>query len=262
MPGQEWHRSLLRAHPRGAEAAEVVENEYRSLQHLAAIFPDKEFFPKILGKKSSVTIQSSAPDAQSGGSKIQDAAKVLSHLREGTSRKISWKESPVRKTLASATADLRSSGLADWMLTIEKATRLFDQKWENSPIEHIYSHGDFIPWNLRPGGFAFDWEWADYRLPWHDAFHYLWMPRILKGDDDFNSLWSPWSGADGTILRHGAEITESDWVAACSYLAWQFAFYASASARNTENLSESPLLASLHTLLINSLSSKSPAQQP
>lgn len=67
---------------------------------------------------------------------------------------------------------------------IQQSTDYLQLTFADRPLSTRYSHGDFVPWNLRrkPNRplFAFDWEYADpNQVALFDLLHYLFMPRML-----------------------------------------------------------------------------------
>jgi hypothetical protein len=116
------------------------------------------------------------------------------------------------------------------------------------------SHGDFIRWNILPGPFAFDWEWAAPRLPWHDAFHYLWMPLLGSNRcPGIQNLWTLWNGKNGRLL-HGYNSSPPDSMLYClAYLTIQFAFYAKSSAIEHPAIQQNPFLKRIAAVLASTL---------
>ena len=240
--------------PKGPMAPEVIEIERLALTTLNQEFPVDPFFPKILAYGDGITLQTPPGGKNQPSISDRESGQLLERLEKRLRRAIPWHDSPVRATLVKAVAELRTIKTTEWAATIDTTLDHFDTVFETGTIQHVFSHGDFVPWNIRSGPFVFDWEWAAYRLPHHDAFHYLWMPVILKRDVDAESLWKLWTGPRGRAICLDKPCGRRDRQDALSYLAWQFAFYAGASARNGEDLENSRLLHTLHTLLSYSLS--------
>lgn len=241
--------------PRGAESGAMIENERHTLSLFSKVFPADSFYPKILGYRDGVTIQS--PDnTHAGDFGVSYAAMTLIEtLSRGYTKNFFWRHSPVRSDVAGAASDLEIVGASKWALTLEKGLKILGSCFGDLVLPHPFSHGDLVPWNLRPGPFAFDWEWAGHRLPWHDAFHFLWMPKILSSKIvNFEALWKIWAGKDGLEIRQNkpADINHLKW--ALAYLLWQFAFYSAASARNNEPVEKSKLLNTLYSLLESAIS--------
>ena len=242
--------------PRGASSSEVIENEKRTLNDLALRFPDESFFPRLIGEMDGVTLQGPplGKDSANSGNDIEGSGNILARLRDGFHTSLLWSQSPVRVSLVDAIEQMHAADLPEWTSTAREALQLFDEQWAEDPILHILSHGDFVPWNIRSGSFAFDWEWSGMRLPWHDAFHYLWMPIILKKDVTLSELSRCWLGSEGQMIRAGMPVQSSDTLHACAYFAWQFSFYTAATLRKGETVLDNRLLGTLQSLLSASLS--------
>lgn len=235
--------------PRGADAPAVVRHEGDVLAELAIRFPGEGFFPSLLGRRDGCFLQSASPPVAPAG-QDQGPGSILARLAAGWSVAHPWQESPARHEILRNLETLRTAGEAAWAEPLDQADQLLGHHLGTADIPHPLSHGDFIPWNLRPGPFAFDWEWAAPRLPWHDAFHYLWMPRILKGKRlDLRKLWREWQGPAGQAVRLGKDASATDLLNAMGYLAWQLSFYAGATVRNSQALEDFALLAVLRDLL-------------
>ncbi len=236
--------------PRGAEAARVVSHEAGVLELLERRFPGQNFHPCLLGRRGGLTVQS----APSGGSprSAGKPAAILHTLAEGLTESFLWADSPVRRDIAASVAGLDTAGYRRVADRISEALALLDRDCGDGQLHHPFSHGDFIPWNFSGGDFLFDWEWSDFRLPWHDAFHYLWMPAILSRRSFRHAdLWNLWKGPVGNELRRGVPAEPGDTLFARAYLTWQASFYAAASVRNGDPPEGSGLLDRLHSLMIH-----------
>jgi hypothetical protein len=236
--------------PRGSAAAGMVRHEAGILYELSRRFPDQDFYPKLLGQRDGQFLQ--APPTRQGP---DDPGFILERLASAWSESIRWAESPVRKKILESLPRIRDAAAPHWADSLESAVARLDRQLGNSAIAHPLSHGDFIRWNLLPGPFAFDWEWAAPRLPWHDAFHYLWMPLFSKPKPPaFGELWQIWQGPAGTKLR--SKPPESDSLSfALSYLASQFAFYAHSRSMDVNDISSNVLLRKIDSTLAESLKS-------
>ncbi len=235
--------------PRGCDAFGVVRHEADILGQLAHRFSGEDFYPRLLGRRGGSFLQS-AHATKPSSSADPGPGWILARLSASWQDAHPWHLSPVRGEILEALRVLRSADATGWVDILERADTALSRRFGITPIRHPLSHGDFVPWNLRPGPFAFDWEWSAPRLPWHDAFHYLWMPRILEGRaPDAGRVWAIWQSPEGAALRMDQPLCEQSGMYALGYLAWQLSFYASATVRNSETLEAFPLLTRLRDLL-------------
>lgn len=237
--------------PRGAEARMVVRHEAEILEELGRRFPNEAFFPTVLGRRGGSFLQS-APPASGRSEKETNPESILSRLAAGWNEEHPWASSPVRTAILDATDHLRADVVVRWRRPLEQALEFLSRFFGDEPIPHPLSHGDFVPWNLRPGPFAFDWEWAAPRLPFHDRFHYIWMPAMLRAKRPLagDRLWKIWRAFRLLDFPAGGA-TSGDYAKACgvSYLAWQLSFYTAATIRNGQEPDHYPILANLRFAL-------------
>lgn len=235
--------------PRTADAAGVVVHEAWVLGELASRYPGANFHPTVLGQRDGLCLQG-PPQASPFSLGSSCPGSILRNLRAGWSESFPWEHSPVRESITKATAEIRSTGASDWANTLDRAVVALENHFGHAQIPHPMSHGDFIRWNILPGPFAFDWEWAAPRLPWHDAFHFLWMPAIssklrIQAED----LWNLWNSAQGSALRGSPDPDPDHLPLAVSYLASQLAFYGSSSPSDGHSIAGISLLQRMHTML-------------
>jgi hypothetical protein len=168
--------------PAGIQAAAAIRNEALALQHLQAALPNEHFFPRLLGLKLGASLQSAPPPAAGPGqASAKAAARSAGVLSASLHQKLPWVDSPVRRVILDTTLLCESAGLAKYASTLAEARTLMDAHWAGQSLRHHFSHGDFLPWNTRECAgmaFAFDWEWAEWRLPFHDSYHFLLMPAL------------------------------------------------------------------------------------
>jgi hypothetical protein len=238
--------------PRGPSAASVVRHEAEILDQLASRFPNQNFFPKILGRRNGQFLQ--APPPPTLAAEPTEPGKILTLLKEHWTESFTWAESPAHKTVIDSLPAIRSSGASEWADLLLAACNTLGHHYGNQPIPHPMSHGDFIRWNILPGPFAFDWEWAAPRLPWHDAFHYLWMPLLGSNRcPGIQNLWTLWNGKNGRLL-HGYNSSPPDSMLYClAYLTIQFAFYAKSSAIEHPAIQQNPFLKRIAAVLASTL---------
>lgn len=233
--------------PRGVEAWMVVHHEAGVLEELGRRFPNEAFYPTLLGRRGGSFLQS-APPASGRSQKTINPESILSRLAAGWHEEHPWSTSPVRAAIIDAAALLQAEASADWSSPLEQASEFLSRMFGADSILHPLSHGDFVPWNLRPGPFAFDWEWAAPRLPLHDRFHYLWMPAMLRSRRPLAvaRLWEIWR-AYRPLTSMDEQTSSGEFVRACgvSYLAWQLSFYSAATIRNQQDPDDYPILANL-----------------
>jgi hypothetical protein len=238
--------------PRGISAESVVRHEAEILDQLASRFPNQNFFPKILGRRNGQFLQ--APPPPTLAAEPTEPGKILTLLKEHWTESFTWAESPAHKTVIDSLPAIRSSGASEWADLLLAACNTLGHHYGNQPIPHPMSHGDFIRWNILPGPFAFDWEWAAPRLPWHDAFHYLWMPLLGSNRcPGIQNLWTLWNGKNGRLL-HGYNSSPPDSMLYClAYLTIQFAFYAKSSAIEHPAIQQNPFLKRIAAVLASTL---------
>lgn len=234
--------------PRGPSAASVVRHEAEILDQLASRFPNQNFFPKLLGRRNGQFLQ--APPPPTLAAEPTEPGKILTLLKEHWTESFTWAESPAQKTVIDSLPAIRSSGASGWADLLLAACNSLGHHYGNQPIPHPMSHGDFIRWNILPGPFAFDWEWAAPRLPWHDAFHYLWMP-LFGGKKPLSAeeLWNLWQGPRGLAIREGLPADPQSKLHALAYLTLQFAFYAKSCSKSGDDILSNLLLARIISTL-------------
>lgn len=234
--------------PRGPSAASVVRHEAEILDQLASRFPNQNFSPKLLGRRNGQFLQ--APPPPTLAAETTEPGKILTLLKEHWTESFTWAESPAQKTVIDSIPAIRSSGASEWADLLLAACNSLGHHYGNQPISHPMSHGDFIRWNILPGPFAFDWEWAAPRLPWHDAFHYLWMP-LFGGKKPLSAeeLWNLWQGPRGLAIREGLPADPQSKLHALAYLTLQFAFYAKSCSKSGDDILSNFLLARIVSTL-------------
>ena len=235
--------------PRGLRACEAVANEASALRTLADHFPDDEFYPRILGSEWLATVQSAGPEAPQTNSLIA-AGKVTGLLARKLSLDFCWQDSPEREEIVRAIAVIRTADLTDRADRLAESLAKLDAGLGDAVLPHPFSHGDLVPWNFSAGGFLFDWEWAAYRLPLHDAFHHLWMPHILgRARLESSKLQSRWSEAAAAFTNATPQLCLPVLgLLSRAYLLWQSSFYDVATLDHGDSVKGVRLLDRLHKL--------------
>ena len=240
--------------PRGPRSGEAIRREADTLELLAREFPGHDFYPKLLGHRDGLTVQSGPlPGKGEGPGQAADAGQVLRLLAGVSRRPLPWPDSPDRLAITTALGHLAAAGDPERGAILAAALARLDRDFSAAPPDHVLSHGDFVPWNLRGHVLVFDWEWSGERLLWHDALHFLWFPLLLAGPvPDFGSLMARWQGEAGRALRAGAALPEcpaARRASATAYLASQYSFYVSSSLLNGDSLGSFPFLTTMGKLL-------------
>lgn len=228
--------------PRGPKAGEAVEHEDRVLRGLAGLV-DTGHWPRSLGMRNGASMQS-APKRSDGGRGLPDsraAAGVSRMICNGMGqRDLEWSASPVAAQIhrAAEAHETRGDGASAQLL--RKAEGLLAERFWKDPVPHYFSHGDFVPWNMRGAEhpFVFDWEWAGWRLPFHDAYQFILLPRLkdgrrggaveLLGRDPEGKAF-----AEQLAALVGADPCDPVWL--LSYLAERFAFYGKSAWANGDD---------------------------
>lgn len=237
--------------PRGKRAGEAVANEAAALRTLGERLPSESFYPRLLGERCPLTAQSAPAETDAAMTQTAAAARVLRCLASNLSRPFAWAGSPQRHDIARAIAVIAKAGHSERGARLADSLARLDRELGDEPLAHSFSHGDMVPWNFTPGGFLFDWEWAGYRLPLHDAFHHLWMPLILADRPvDPRLLWEVWQ-REGGVFGPRPAAAPGDALLARAYLTWQSSFYDAATIENGDPIGSSRLLDRLHELVID-----------
>jgi hypothetical protein len=93
--------------------------------------------------------------------------------------------SGMEKAMQSRYTALRGLMHGGWEARTEVVLTALRNAGQLSSLGMVPAHRDFSPWNIRlrpEGAFVFDWEYAsDGYFPLYDVFHFLMIPRLLRG---------------------------------------------------------------------------------
>lgn len=221
--------------PAGIRAADSIRNEALALQRLESALPGELFFPRLLGQEHAASLQSAPPPGTSAAqASARSAARTAGILSAALHCDLPWRDSPVRAIILETSALCQAAGHPAYASTLSRAAERLDAEFSGIPcLRHRFSHGDFLAWNTRECGgtaFAFDWEWAAWRLPFHDAYHFVLMPTL--GSSTIRNHRGPHVLANlpgGSAFRKTLEFATGEcadeplWL--ISFLAERLAFY-------------------------------------
>lgn len=184
--------------PLTPSAADLVLNEFHTLNSLLGLHFDKLLFPHVRRLEAGILLSDIRPPHPIPSSRFTDLhLQALVELTRQTA------------FTASSTGFLPTLGILRQLQTLQATDsfgeldpgtvlqlrkNLFTLQERLSHIEHwpvSLSHGDFTPWNLylcRRAIHLYDWELAK-TLPWlYDAFHFIFQTGILLRRETLNSI--------------------------------------------------------------------------
>jgi thiamine kinase-like enzyme len=167
--------------PIGSFAAQNILREADILERLATEKPGLTPSLVLVDKKNGTSVQDFVDGRQTGTKLTEAHMKWLSALRI-----------PGEKTSLSEQAERLALRL-DSQTSMDKETLsllsvLLDRMKDQTPLQAVWLHGDFAPWNLKwvtkKKLVAFDWEFAQaYALPGLDLVHYICQEKSNRYSD-------------------------------------------------------------------------------
>ncbi len=115
----------------------------------------------------------------------QGHLEILSAVQRSCTGSVPFLGSDMHKAMHRRFAACRDALDRDRRERMERALDILEVGLAGAKLPMGPAHRDFTPWNIRrtkQGLFVFDWEHAsDGYLPLYDLFHYVLMPRVVRG---------------------------------------------------------------------------------
>ena len=178
-----------------------IENEMNSLTSLGNYDLQNIRLPKIIEKKSPVkdTLMICTTPPPEGFSTVDHAInevhiQALINLFHYAPQKVLPLQGYMENLLdefAQVKETSTEMNLIDFEQMLHSFISYLSIKGPNE-ITLIFSHGDFIPWNIfrkQSQLFIFDWEMADYRVPFWDIYTFILHSNMVKHGKNKEKMW-------------------------------------------------------------------------